>query len=67
MEINKDIENAISDLIQAAYNTGYNAGKGTFSYEPWVVQDKRDRTRCIDFLNLMIERQLEEAKRSGAK
>jgi hypothetical protein len=68
MEINLAIDNAISDLVEAAYDTGYNSSVPGSAGQAWSTADIRKREACEKFLVLMIERwaesiedQLEEA------
>jgi hypothetical protein len=62
MNINIEIDNAISNLIDAAYNTGYNSAVPGSAGKAWDTQDIRKREACEKFLVLMIERWAESIK-----
>lgn len=66
MEINKDVYEAIDNLIDVTYDTGYYSGIRADGQTQHVMAiHNRDKAKA--FLIVLIERQLEEANAAGAK
>jgi hypothetical protein len=64
LEISDAISNAIDDLVEAAYDTGYNSSIPGSAGQSWSTQDIRKRDACKKFLVQMIERQLDDMQTS---
>jgi hypothetical protein len=66
MNINKDVSNAIDDLIQAAKEVG-KLSEQNVAGQPWATMAERNLKLCVWCLEEMIERQLDSANALGAK